>query len=59
MCLNLGHIREKLFAIKRTEVKYELNTNSDYSVRYDVYYPNNHFPKKNRPVPDFRVIVFE
>ncbi|VVC35729.1 tRNA-splicing endonuclease, subunit Sen54, N-terminal [Cinara cedri] len=54
-----SHIREKLFAIKLTEVKYEFNTNSDYSIRYDVYYPNNHFPKKNRPVADFRVIVFE
>ncbi|VVC42170.1 tRNA-splicing endonuclease, subunit Sen54, N-terminal [Cinara cedri] len=54
-----SHIREKLFAIKETKVKYEIDTNTDYSISYDVYYPNNHFPKKKRPVPDFRVIVFE
>lgn len=56
---NLDHIRKKLFAIKPTKVKYSINLNSEYCVRYDVYYPNNNFPKKTRSAADFRVIVFE
>lgn len=58
MFLYLGHIKQKLFAIKPS---YELNQPIDKinNVIYDVYYPNNNVPKSSRPAPDYRVIVFK
>lgn len=61
MSLNLGHIRQKLLAIKPSTLYKEStkNVNNKHSVHYDVYYPDNDVPKTLRPAPDFRVIVFE
>lgn len=57
----LGHIKQKLFAIKSNNIYDESidNACNKTFIKYDVYYPDNDFPKKSRPVPDFRVIVFE
>lgn len=57
----LGRIEQKLFSIKPTSTQNNStkSVNDEHRIRYDVYYPDNYIPKTSRPLPNFRVIVFE
>ncbi|XP_050433036.1 metacaspase-2 isoform X2 [Adelges cooleyi] len=55
--LNLpDHINKKIFAVKPMNLEKNIPSTSDENYfHFDIYYPENDFPKINKPKPDFRV----
>lgn len=59
--LILERIMRKLKSIKSVDIKEEYNnlTIDKHRPTFDVFYPDNDFPKTKKPLPDFRVILYE